>query len=632
MTASVASAVRGEIDTPRPLRATGGQVEISGWCTDAHGAPLEVRVATGAHLLRATSYERRADLGGAACGFTLRGELPLGIHVARFEARTADGTWQVFRSYTLTATPRALSVVVEWPQREGTVTERTRLAGWAVHPTAPIASVSLRYGHREIACDFGAPRADVAALFPAVPHAQTSGWMTTEKLPAGTGPLRVRVRLADGRIHVVSTPLQVAIAEDEQIDRTLDLAAPRVALPAAPARIEPTPAPTERPRNVLFLLPGSFAANNALHVAGLANELCAAGHRCAVAVAHEPETIAHLVRPAFTPLTHAQAPDHRFADGRGPDVIHAWTTSELVRLAAERILGVHRGTLVVHLEDNERQILALALGRDPADLDSLSEEEVARVVPAAFSHPQRSRTFLAAADGITFITPRLRELAPVAARCHLIWPAADARFFFARPRPDAFRQLLDVAPATTVLFYHGNVHAANAAEMRELYAAVARLNETGTPVTLIRAGLDRVDFLGAHAARIREHVIELGLIDHHHHLPTLMSLADIFVQPGAPDAFNDYRFPSKLPEFFALGRPVVLPRTNLGEKLRHGVDAYVLERADASGIVRAVREIRADPVLAARLAAGAVQFAAEHFSWRRSADALARFYTTLARS
>jgi len=127
-------------------------------------------------------------------------------------------------------------------------------------------------------------------------------------------------------------------------------------------------------------------------------------------------------------------------------------------------------------------------------------------------------------------------------------------------------------------------------------------------------------------------VLELGQILHHRHLAPLMALADFFVQPGLPDAFNDYRFPSKLPEFFALGRPVILPRTNLGNVVRHGVDAFVLERADAAGIAGAVRELRADPALAARLATGATQFAADHFSWRRSAEALAKFYASLAAS
>jgi glycosyltransferase involved in cell wall biosynthesis len=198
--------------------------------------------------------------------------------------------------------------------------------------------------------------------------------------------------------------------------------------------------------------------------------------------------------------------------------------------------------------------------------------------------------------------------------------------------PAGFRRALQLPTDAFVLFYHGNVHAANAAEMRELYGAVVRLNREGHPTILIRTGLDAVDFLGPLAREATPHVLALGQILHHHHLPPLMALADAFVQPGAPDAFNDYRFPSKLPEFFALGRPVILPRTNLGLHVRHGVDAWVLDRADAAGIAGAVTTLRSDRGLYDRLATGATAFAETHFSWRRSAEALARFYAGLCGS
>ena len=37
-------------------------------------------------------------------------------------------------------------------------------------------------------------------------------------------------------------------------------------------------------------------------------------------------------------------------------------------------------------------------------------------------------------------------------------------------------------------------------------------------------------------------------------LPRLLALADVLVQPGRAGAFNDYRLPSKLPEFLAAKR------------------------------------------------------------------------------
>ena len=47
-------------------------------------------------------------------------------------------------------------------------------------------------------------------------------------------------------------------------------------------------------------------------------------------------------------------------------------------------------------------------------------------------------------------------------------------------------------------------------------------------------------------------------------LPDYYALADVLIQPGRADDFNDFRIPSKLPEFFAMGLPVVLPPTNVG--------------------------------------------------------------------
>jgi glycosyltransferase involved in cell wall biosynthesis len=155
------------------------------------------------------------------------------------------------------------------------------------------------------------------------------------------------------------------------------------------------------------------------------------------------------------------------------------------------------------------------------------------------------------------------------------------------------------------------------------------LNERGTPTTLLRLGRDFCELPEELARAASPQVLALGRIAHHEHVGAVLALADYFVQPGEAGAFNDYRFPSKLPEFFALGRPVILPRTNLGRLLRHGVDAYVVERADAASIAEAVLCLRRDLELAGRLAAGAAQFAAERFSWRRSAEDLQTFYDSL---
>ncbi len=639
MSTAAAHRLHGEIETPRPLRAKDGQVSVTGWCLaeDLTVAPA-VRLATEGGILPMTARTERADVtellpgqtADACCGFVIEGRLPPGVYLARFEAQLPDGSWQCFKALSLAVERAPFVAVLEEPVAEGILRDRVRVGGWALQSDEPLAELVLHYGHRELPCELNRPRRDVAALFPGVAHARQAGFESREHLVAGHGPARLRGRLASGRTVVASTKVTFSIRTDENHGPELDMTAERVALPGGKALPSDPPARASRPLNILFVLHGSFASNSALHVAALANELAAAGHACAVAVPHDPGTLAHHDRPAFRGLTHTEAEGGvAFADGRGPDLIHAWTTRENVRRLTQKLRDRHNTKVVVHLEDNEQEILALSLGRSFAELEKLPAAELDRLVPADLSHPLRGREFLAAADGITVITGKLREFAPAGRPCHTIVPAADARYFFPRPVPVEFRRVLDITPGTTVLFYHGNVHASNAAEVCELYTAVLQLNREGQSVTLLRTGLDRVDFLGALAGEVAPFVLELGQILHHRHLPPLMALADIFVQPGRSDAFNDYRFPSKLPEFFSLGRPVVLPRSNLGATLRHGVDAYVLDQADAASIAAAVRELRGDRALYDRLAQGATAFAAQNFSWRRSAEALASFYTNL---
>jgi glycosyltransferase involved in cell wall biosynthesis len=621
----------GEVETPRPWRGRDGTLRLAGWCLlDGSAAVPPVRLRVGERCFAADRGPRPdlaaslpAQPAAAAAGFSVAATLPTGVHVLEFEARTPDGSWRPFRSGVAAVERPDFRAALDQPLAHGVLRDRVKVGGWAAADRR-IATLEVRYGHRSLPCRLGLPR----------PDTPEGGFESADFLVAGHGPARLRATLSDGAVRVARTGVAFAIAEDENHPRALALAeAERVPLPRGERRAPAAAPAAPRARNVLFLLHGSFAANSALHVAALANELAATGHDCAVAVPHDVATIAHLDAPRFRALTFEQAAEGGgFPDGRGPDIVHAWTTREAVRRLAEEVRARHGGAIVVHLEDNEQEVLAQALGRPFAELDALPDTELDRIVPPDLSHPRRSREFLARATGVTLITEKLREFVPSATRTLTLWPAADERHFHPRPVPTAFRAAVQLPPDTTVLFYHGNVHAANAAEVRELYVAVARLNASGLPATLIRSGLDAVDLLGADDGRLRAHVLELGQVLHHRHLPPLMALADVFVQPGAPDAFNDYRFPSKLPEFFALGRPVVLPRTNLGAQVRHGVDAYVLERADADGIVRAVRDLHADPALARRLADGAVAFAARNFSWRRSAEALAMFYAALAPS
>jgi glycosyltransferase involved in cell wall biosynthesis len=377
-------------------------------------------------------------------------------------------------------------------------------------------------------------------------------------------------------------------------------------------------------RNILFALYYDFTANSAIHVHNFANQLATSGHSVAVAVPKNKDTAANLGEQQYTAVEFRDVDgtwDKLFGDGRPPDVVHAWTPREIVRLFCEKIGGLCRYTLVIHLEDNEERILEVNLGLPFARLLKTRGIDV----PVELSHPARHREFLASAAGVTIIMDRLAEFVPESTPRLILWPGADTERFRPLSRDSTYLAAIGVPANNTVICYTGNVHSTNKREVRSLYVAVAMLNREGVPTTLVRAGEDHCPFLGPDERWAHQHSIELGYVKHTD-IPRVLNLADYLIQPGAADEFNDYRLPAKLPEFFALGRPVVLPRTNVGRFVGDGEEAIVLDKVDALAICDNVKRLNADLSLVGRLADGALQFAKQHFDWQKNGAALADFY------
>ncbi len=379
--------------------------------------------------------------------------------------------------------------------------------------------------------------------------------------------------------------------------------------------------------NVLFALYHDFTANSAIHVHALAHELSALGNECCVAVPDNKASLASLGPARFSALEFDEVFQRGslFSDGRGPDILHAWTPREVVRRFCDRFLHENQCRLFVHLEDNEWHLLSCFLGESFQSIASLSIQEMDAKVPQTLSHPRRAVDFLGRANGITVIIDRLRELVPPEKPVLELWPAARRDLFGRRPKQKVNRKAAGIPENCTVLVYTGNVHPANAHEMRSLYLAVAIMNREGHPTTIVRAGRDFYPFLGPEENWARRYSIDLGMLPHEA-IPDVLALADVFVQPGKADDFNDYRFPSKVPEFLSIGRPVVLPNTNIARRMVNRKHAFILNESNAVTIANAVQEICGNRTLYDSLSEGALEFCNEHLSWEKSARRLDSFY------
>ena len=386
--------------------------------------------------------------------------------------------------------------------------------------------------------------------------------------------------------------------------------------------------------NILFVNYGDFTTNSLNHIGGFANTLSAGGHACVVAVPQRKETLQHIADPLFIAATYdeALARPNLFPDGRTADVIHAWTPRECVRkftVAYQRATvngGGRPARLIIHLEDNERFLLEGFTGKTFEQLRTTPAAELESLLNDSLAHPLRHESFLRIADAVTHIIDRLAEFAPPGVPTHLLFPGVDFALYHPQAPDEPLRDEIGLRAGEKAIVFTGSNTFANEPEMRELYLAVALLNQRGTPTRLVRTGFNSPRFLDGLADDVKRHVLDLGFIEKAK-LPRLLALANVLVQPGRPGPFNDYRLPSKLPEFLASGKPVALPPTNLARLMEDGREAVFLPASGTpADIADACERLFGDAELCARLGENAVAFARSHFDLAVNTRGLAEFY------
>ncbi|MFM7546276.1 MAG: glycosyltransferase, partial [Synechococcales cyanobacterium] len=372
----------------------------------------------------------------------------------------------------------------------------------------------------------------------------------------------------------------------------------------------------------LFVSPCDFPSNSAVHIHHFANELVTLGFDCVVAVPNDQHLVSQMRNPLYkvTQFNQIDNLTSLFENHQTADIVHAWTPRELVRRYCMLLEEAYQFKLIIHLEDNESTILERFYNNSISNLSECNIEPSINL-----SHPQKYRDFLNAADGVTVIMDRLQEFIADPVPSIVVWPGVDTEMFFPRLKDLDLARYLGIPDGSTVLCYTGNVHPANAAEVRNLYRTVGNRNRQGKSTVLLRSGVTLQEFLDPDEQWIHEYIIDLGFVEREK-IPELLALADVLVQPGEPDVFNNYRLPSKIPEFLAMGRPVILPNTNIGRFLTHRENAIVLPSVDEVLLSDAIDLVLSDRALAQKLSEGAVAFAKTQLNWPDKGQQLKSFY------
>ena len=367
---------------------------------------------------------------------------------------------------------------------------------------------------------------------------------------------------------------------------------------------------------------GPLSCNSGGHVRPLAVGLARRGYSVTVCVPERADDEGDLGDVRVTTFAAAIA-----GAGPPPDLVHLWTPRERMRRFLAAVCHRHGPVPhLVHLEDDEGLLVRRQLGLTAADFDQVAGGRRPLEVPDHLAHPGHARQLVAEAAGVTALIEPLLGSVPAGVPKACFRPGFDPAF--ATPRPEAgrfVRRRLGIDGGCAVVAYTGNVHAANVDEVRSLYLAVALANRAGLPITLVRTGVDFVPLCEHGHAELHRHAIELGHVPRAD-LPDLVHAADVLVQPGRVDEWNARRVPSKLPEWLVSGRPVILPRVNLGLDLVHGENAIVLPEAMAEPIVAALREWLPRPERLAAIGAAGREFALRKLTWEAATDAVADLY------
>lgn len=383
--------------------------------------------------------------------------------------------------------------------------------------------------------------------------------------------------------------------------------------------------------NILFVLYGDFTSNSANPLALYARELQAVGHNCAIAVPTNLEESIKLYEDrAFTPVLYGdvlKTPDSVFPDGRPADVIHACTSREVVRVFVTSYMRERPTPLVIYLEDNERWIATRALGLDDNNLDGETDQNIAELLPDALSHPFRYGSFIGLADAVAVIQDKLKSEVPPWVHCETIMIGVDLESFSPQPPDPLLRTQYGVAETERVIVYHGGVNGLTKPALETLCRAVGMINEQGYPCRLLRTGPFPLNFLDQLPNAAASAVCDLGMLPKRN-LPGLLALADLFVQPGKIDPFEDLRLPGKVPEFLAMGRPVVMPDANIAHLFADGVNAVLLRTGSAEEIAAKCIELFLDPRKASAIGRAGRLLAEQYFDVRSQARRLEGVYKT----
>lgn len=381
--------------------------------------------------------------------------------------------------------------------------------------------------------------------------------------------------------------------------------------------------------NILFILYGDFTTNTANPVTLFTRELQALGHECVIAVPSGLKSADGHDQSTFIPMLYEEVLSKGgkvFTNKSAPDIVHACTLRIGVVKFLSEFLSEWPAPLVVYLEDNETWIAERYINDINNDLRNLNSKDLYSLLPPSLSNPFEYPFILALSDLVVLIQEKLITEVPAFVPTRVIPWGVDQIIFHPERLPSKYwKDDLNILGDERIIVYHGGLNGFTRPAMLDLCRAIELINLAGVACKLIRTGPNPINFWHELNENAKSYIKDIGVVPKEQ-LPSILAMADLFVQPGRINPFEDLRLPSKVPEFLSMGRPVILPNVNIADLFVHDSNAILLQIGDPEEISNACLSIFRDDNKKKNLSSGARSFAQEHFEIRKQTRKLEAAY------
>lgn len=403
-----------------------------------------------------------------------------------------------------------------------------------------------------------------------------------------------------------------------------------------------------------------------MHAHCFANCLADRGHDVLFLLNGEQETGELMAEPPRYRLQQVgfkggllDARTREVVDRHDADIIHLWTPRHLPARVGLEAWAATGGRLLIHYEDDEEFILRHFGGNERfgcddlglyrffwqrrPDPEALYEHATAMdleflrqtmLEPDAWSwlHPVVSPVVEKLAEAYTSISLAYRDdvLSKRDQPVEILYPGVDMERFSSTGRSTELRRELGLADRT-VLLYSGAI--ATIHDFTSYVNALPALCAEYPEVVVVQVGRNHIPELMSHKVRdlrLEDHLLLTGSVPHHR-MPEYLALADAYLAPVRADDFNAHRLPSKIPEYMAMGRPMLVVDHGFGVELDDPSEVVKVSGDDPEEVERGLRELLSRRSHWQSMGEAAKDKARRLFDWGRNTEKLLELYSrTLA--